>query len=146
MPWYNSASKSRANRFVERSGKDVLMAALATVKILVEVIDSTGVVIERDLLPVRFAPGAGVSGLLETIVLAPGNNTIAIPTGRKMLLLEIPPSAVSLTMKGANGDTGTTIVPASNGIGLPNLISLGASPTLVINNGGSSVTCQGTFL
>lgn len=122
------------------------MSALAEVKISVVVTDSTGVVIERDLIPVRFAPGAGASGQHQTLSLASGNNTITIPSGAKALLLELTSSAPALTIKGASGDTGTTITPTSSVTGVALFLPLGTSPSLIINNAGSTYSADATFI
>jgi hypothetical protein len=105
-------------------------------------------VIERDLLPIRFTPGAGISGVFQAITLATGNNTITIPTGAIAMLLELPPTATTppvLTVKGIAGDTGVVITPTSNPAGVPLLLPLGTSPVLVINNAGSAYTANFTF-
>lgn len=101
-------------------------------------IDSTGVVISRDLLPVRFAPGAGIAGVHESLTLAPGNNTVTVPAGAIALLLELTSAAPPLTLKGVNGDTGTTIAPTTNPAGVAMLLPLGTNPSLVIVNGGAA--------
>lgn len=123
------------------------MASLAMVKVLVEVIDATGPVIERDLLPVRFAPGAGKSGLMETVTLTGSSFTaIAVPAGAKAALFEFDTTDVNMVLKGVTGDTGITISPATNPVGCPMLLPLGASPSLGILNNGPTVTVNVTFL
>lgn len=122
------------------------MSALAEVKISVVVTDSTGVVIERDLLPVRFAPGAGSSGQHQTFTLANGDNTLTVPTGAKLLLLELTSSAPVLKLKGNAGDTGIPITPSSNPAGVATLLTLGTSPTVIINNAGTSYSVDGTWV
>lgn len=123
------------------------MADLAEVKVSLVVSDPTGIVLERDLLPVRFGVGAGQSGQHQSLVLATGNNSVSIPTGSVMMLLELTSNAPPLTLKGVNGDTGVTIVPNSNPAGVAMLLPLGTSPSMVINNGGgSSYTVDVTFV
>lgn len=121
------------------------MASLAEVKVSLTVEDSTGTVLERTLLPVRFAP-AGVSGTHETLTLANGDNTITVPTGATLLLLELTSSAPVLTVKGNAGDTGIPITPTSNPKGVALLLTLGTSPTLILNNAGSSYQVDATFV
>jgi hypothetical protein len=133
------------------------------------VIDSSGVVISRDLLPVRFAPGAGLTGVHQSLTLATGNNTIVVPTGSIAMLLELPPPVSGggapppppppqqpppLILKGSAGDVGIPIVPVLNPLvaftnpaGVPLLLPLGTSPTIVIvNNGVSPYVVDVTFV
>jgi hypothetical protein len=124
------------------------MAALATVRVSADVVDPTGPVISRDLLPVRFAPGAGNVGEVTTVTLAANAFTaITVPAGAKAMLIELPTAAVSLTLKGVTGDSGISLTPATNFVGLPVLIPLGASPSVGILNGSSTEqTVTVTFL
>ena len=123
------------------------MAALCEIKISLVVIDSSegGIAIERVLNPVRFAPGAGSSGQHQTFTLANGDNTLTVPTGAKLLLLELTSSAPVLKLKGNAGDTGIPITPTSNPVGVATLLTLGTSPTVIINNAGTSYSVDGTW-
>jgi hypothetical protein len=149
------------------------MSALCEVKVAVTVIDSGGVVIDRTLLPVRFTPGAGLTGSHQSLTLVPGNNVIQIPTGSIAMLLELPPTIPNptvppipplpnippeLTLKGSAGDVGILITPhqppippavsppGTNPAGCPLLLPLGTSPTIVIFVGGSlNFVCDVTF-
>ena len=60
-----------------------------------------------------------------------------VPSGAKSLEIRVG-SAVSLTLKGITGDTGITIAPASNPIGAPVFLPLGASPSIGVANGSGS--------
>lgn len=124
------------------------MSALAELKISLVVTDSSsgGIVLERDLLPVRFGVGAGQSGQHQTLVLANGDNTVSVPTGAVLMLLELNSSAPVLTVKGVGGDTGTKIVPTSNVAGVAMVLPLGTTPSLVINNAGTSYSVDATFV
>lgn len=118
------------------------MASLATVKLTLQVVDATGILLDRDLLPVSFAPGAGISGQMQAVTLTNGAFTaLTVPTGAKLLIIELLPAAVSLVLKGVTGDTGINLTPASNFPGIPLLIPLGASPSIgLLNNATASVT------
>jgi hypothetical protein len=87
----------------------------------------------------RWAPGAGVGGVRETITLAASVFTaISVPTGSKAIII-ILGSATSLTLKGATGDaTGIALCPATNPTGLDLIMPLGASPSIGILNGLAS--------
>lgn len=62
---------------------------------------------------------------------------LTVPTGAKALIIELG-SAVSITLKGVTGDTGVKLTPASDPLGLPAIIPLGASPSIGILNGDAS--------
>lgn len=78
----------------------------------------------------------------EQVSLAGSSTFTALspPSGSKAVLIIPPSGTTSLTMKGVTGDTGTTIVPASTPILAPLFLTLGATPSVGVLNGGSSVT------
>lgn len=87
--------------------------------------------------PFRFAPTVGKR---EDVSLT-GSAFVALspPVGSKMVAIVLPATAVSLTIKGVTGDgTGIAITPASNFLGLPILLPLGASPSIGILNGSAT--------
>ncbi len=124
------------------------MAALCTVKLSLVVEDATGVLLDRDLLPVKFAPGAGLAGQLQSVTLTGSTFTaLTVPTGAKAVLMELPTTAVSLVIKGVTGDTGVTLTPATNFPGIPLLLPLGASPSIgLLNNSSTAVTVNMVFV
>lgn len=124
------------------------MAAICTVKVSVIVQDATGILLDRDLLPVTFTPGAGIAGQMQAVTL-PGNTftALTIPTGAKLLLMETLSTAVSLVLKGVTGDGGINLTPAANFPGIPQLFSLGATPSVgLLNNSATSVTVNMVFV
>jgi len=62
---------------------------------------------------------------------------LTVPSGAQLLII-LPGTAISLTLKGVTGDTGITIAPASNPIRFPLIIPLGATPSIGIANGNAS--------
>jgi hypothetical protein len=79
----------------------------------------------------------------ETVSLTGSSTFTALspPSGSKAVFICPPSGTTSLTLKGVTGDgTGITIVPASTPILAPLFITLGASPSIGILNGGSTVS------
>lgn len=109
--------------------------AKVTVSLAVEGADGG---IRRDLAPIWYQPIA-VDGALMQLVLQPGDNTVPIPNGASLLLLELTTAAPVLTLKGAASDVGITLTPATHALGLPLLLPLGANPTVILNNAGARV-------
>lgn len=96
-----------------------------------------GVVTADPRPPVKWSPGTAGDGKRETLSLTgSSNNTITVPTGATWVRF-ILGSAVSLTLKGASGDTGIALTPASNPRGLDVEMPL-SSASIVIHNGSAS--------
>lgn len=119
------------------------MSALAELLTSLKVYDSTGQPLSVGPAVVRFTPGLGV-GKRETVSLTGSAFTaLTAPTGSKLVIILLPATATSCSLKSVTGDgTGLSIAPASNGLGLPLILPLGATPTLGVYNGGSTVACD----
>lgn len=114
------------------------MAALVEVFNQITVSDSGGVALHHEN-KVRFAPGVGTTGQRQTVSLAAGFNALTIPTGAKLLVV-IPGSAVSLSLKALTGDTAIPLTPATNPLSLDMWLPVSGLISLGILNGGSTVS------
>ena len=114
------------------------MAAIAELRVGALLTGADGhVQIPYDPDPFRWGP---LVGKRESVSLTGGAFTaLSPPSNTKAVIIILPSTAASLTLKGVTGDTGTTIVPSSNFIGIPLLIPLGSSPSIGILNSGSTV-------
>lgn len=114
------------------------MASRVEVVNAIRIDDADGTKIMHSPEPKRFGPGVTPNGKRETVSL-PGSTytALTVPSGAKHLYI-ILGTAVSLTIKGASGDTGIPILPSSNPTGADLSTPLGASPTPGILNGSAS--------
>jgi hypothetical protein len=115
------------------------MAAIATLKIelTVEGAEGQGVILNEERT-VRWAPT--VIKREEVSLTGSAFTALSPPTGAKLALIIPPSGAASWTDKGVTGDTGTTSIPSSSAILAPIVRSLGATPSIGVTNGGSTVT------
>ena len=112
------------------------MSAIADLRSDLGVISNEGQAVDFDPRQVRWSPGTAGNGKRETLSLTgSSNNTITVPTGATFVRL-ILGTAVSLTLKGASGDTGVPLTPSSNPKGLWVDLPL-SSATIVIHNGSA---------
>lgn len=112
--------------------------SMATLRLSLEITgDDGGTHLDRT---VRWVP-AIEGGLREIVTLAAASFTaLSPPTGAKAVFILPDEDAVSLTLKGLTGDTGTTLAPASNPINGPSFFFLGASPSVGITNAGAATS------
>lgn len=115
------------------------MAQLAEIYLRATVTDSTGVILNRELPPVRFSPASGLPKQEVVSLTGSASTVLSPPTGAKAVLIELG-TATSITLKGLSGDTGTTVSPTSNPIGGDLFLWLGATPSITLTNGGSTVS------
>jgi phage baseplate assembly protein gpV len=114
------------------------MATQATLRTVQSVLNDDGVDVMPDEREYRWTVAAGVLAREEVSLTGSAFTALTVPTNAKKVRLIIPAAAVSLTLKGVTGDTGTTITPASNYIGGTVELTLGASPSLGILNGSAT--------
>lgn len=74
------------------------------------------------------------NGLVDSVALSSGANTITTPTGTFTHVLILPPSgnAQTMTLKGVSGDTGIAL-----SLTKPSLVSLASVSSFVITAGGT---------
>lgn len=115
------------------------MSAIATLRLNVALAGSEGTLqLSHEPAPLRWAP---LVGQRQDVVLTGSAFTaLTVPSNASLLVMVLPNTAASLTLKGITGDTGTVIVPASGFKGFPLLLPLGSAPSIGIANGGASVT------
>lgn len=123
------------------------MAALGQIRVEPVVQDPEGNTIPYPSTLTRFATGAGDRADIRRVSLTGSAFTaLTVPSGSKAVVIYLPATAVSLTLKGVTGDSGVPITPASNALGLPVVLPLGSSPSIGITNGGSTVSVDVLFL
>lgn len=125
------------------------MAAIATVELNVNVLssDSQALAISESRR-IRWAPGTAGNGKRESVSLTGSSTFTALspPSGATGLLLILPNTAASLTLKGVTGDgAGVSIVPASGYNGLPVLMPLSTASIGILND-GSTITAECVWL
>jgi hypothetical protein len=82
------------------------------------------------------------TGIPVPIVLALGDNTIAVPTGTQAFLLQPPTgSVVTKKLKGVGGDTGFLINPS-----LPLIVPVPTGTTSILINASAGETVQIAWL
>lgn len=111
--------------------------ALVEIGLRVTVTDSSGLNINRELPPTRFACASGLPKQEVVSLTGSAFTALSPPSGAKAVVIQ-PGTATTLTIKGITGDTGVASVPASNPIGGDMLLYLGSSPSIGILNGGST--------
>jgi hypothetical protein len=87
-----------------------------------------------EIMPVA----AGVLRREEISLTGSAFTALEPPTNAKKVRIILPASAVSLSLKGVTGDTGTTLSPSSNFVGGTVELTLGASPSIGILNGSAT--------
>lgn len=108
--------------------------------------DGSGLSLNRKIRT-RFTVGVGANGQRQTISLTGSAFTsLTVPSGSKLVMLFLD-GAISLVLKGITGDSGITLAPSTNPIGVDALIPLGASPTIgILNNSTSTQVIEICFL
>lgn len=123
------------------------MGAIGEIRLTPMVQDPDGNTIPYPPTSTRFAAGAGDRGDIRKVSLTGSAFTaLTVPSGSKAVVIYLPATAVSLTLKGITGDSGIAITPASNALGLPVVLPLGSSPSIGITNGGGTVSVDVLFL
>lgn len=122
------------------------MAAIARVRLEVEVTGNDGVPAITYETTLRFTPGTG-SGKRETVSLPAATFTsLTVPTGSQYVLILPAEGATSLYLKSVTGDGGILIEKTSAPLNGPKLLSLGASPSIGILNSGAVTTAEVIWL
>jgi hypothetical protein len=117
------------------------MPAVATLKLLIDLLTNEGVRISMAEERVRWSP-PGNGDRREYTIASATFQALVIPTGADYLVI-FPRTATSLILKGVTGDTGVPITKASSPDGGPIVLSLGPAPSVgILNNGASSVTIE----
>ena len=103
---------------------------------------------DTDQTRARWSTGSSTSlGIVRQKVTLTASvfTALTVPSGAKSVIIKVG-SATSLTIKGITGDQGIPIAPASNPLGLPVVLPLGASPSIGILNGlGSDQSVEVIF-
>lgn len=109
----------------------------ATIDLAIKSEGAQGIALARNER-IRWAIGSALGdGEADCISLsATAFTALSPPSGARALLI-LPGSAVSLTLRGVSGDTGISLSPSSNPIGLPVLLPLSSASVGIYN--GSSV-------
>ncbi len=120
------------------------MSTLAALTLSLDVRDGPALVLSSHQGVHSWVPGALKR---ESVSLtASAFTALSPPTGATAVLIELPTSAVSLTLKGATGDTGIALTPASAALGLPVLLPLSSSAVGILNGGSSAVVVTVAWL
>jgi hypothetical protein len=118
------------------------MAATATITVSGSI---TGLTVGSITVSGQITSAAAVGELLVQ-ALTSGNNSITVPSGSVAVIITPPSaSAVTLTLKGVNGDTGVIIAP-SGSVSFPATIPLGAAQTTIVINASAPVTVSILFV
>lgn len=122
------------------------MAAQVDLQNQLAVMSNAGTVALTDERRVRWSPGTAGNGTRQTLSLtASTNNTITVPSGAKWVRF-ILGTAVSLTLKGASGDTGVALTPSSNPIGADMEMPLSSASIVIYNGSSSAQTIEAIWL
>lgn len=122
------------------------MASTATLELDLDVMASAGGTAISYEARHRWAPGT-IKRETVSLIGASTFTALSPPSGSKAVILLIPTTAASLTLKGVSGDaTGIAIVPATGFIGLPIIVPLGTSPSIGILNAGATVSIEALWL
>lgn len=114
--------------------------ALARLRLTLEVTGNDGATAQYVDRTVNWVPAVPGGKREEVSLTGAAFTALSPPTGARAVLILPDEEAVSLSLKGVTGDTGTTMAPASNPINGPSLLFLGSSPSIGIANGGSTTT------
>lgn len=116
------------------------MANLCEVSLRVTVTDATGVMLNRELPPVRFSPASGLPKQEVVSLTGSAFTALSPPSGAKAVILETG-TTPSLILKGVTGDSASiTLTPSSNVLGGDHFLWLGTSPVLGLLNNGSTAS------
>ncbi len=79
----------------------------------------------------------GANGQRQTLTLSNAFSTVTVPTGAHAVVMQVTSGAVTLTLKGVTGDTGTVLQSGTLAT-VPIVLPLGTTPSLGLLSTGTA--------